>query len=96
MRRTGGPFNGIARRPFFPYLEGMEVHFTPEQEAQLAHIATRSGTDPEHLVKDAALRLLQDEAHFRAAVQEGIAQADRGEFIEEEEMDARFEEMLRS
>jgi len=32
----------------------------------------------------------------RAAVREGIAQADRGEFIEEEEMDARFEEMLRS
>ena len=74
----------------------MEVHFTPEQEAQLAHIAARSGTDPEHLVKDASLRLLQEETRFRAAVQEGMAQADRGEFTEEEEMDARFEEMLRS
>jgi len=29
-------------------------------------------------------------------VREGIAQADRGEFIEEEEMEARFEQMLRS
>jgi predicted transcriptional regulator len=77
-------------------LRGMEVHFTPEQEAQLSQIATKSGTDPEHLVKDAALRLLQQEADFRAAVREGIAQADRGEFIEEEEMDARFEQMLRS
>jgi predicted transcriptional regulator len=48
------------------------------------------------LVKDAALRLLQEEALFRAAVHEGIVRADRGEFIEEEEMDARFEEMLRS
>jgi predicted transcriptional regulator len=74
----------------------MEVHFTPEQEAQLAHLATRSGTDLEHLIKDAALRLLQEDARFRAAVREGIAQADRGELIEEEEMDARFEEMLRS
>jgi hypothetical protein len=36
----------------------MEVHFTPEQEAQLAQIASSAGTDPEHLVKDAALRLL--------------------------------------
>ena len=36
----------------------MEVHFTPEQEAQLAQIATSAGTDAEHLVKDAALRLL--------------------------------------
>jgi predicted transcriptional regulator len=33
------------------------------------------------LVKGAALRLLQQETRFRAAVREGIAQADRGEFI---------------
>jgi predicted transcriptional regulator len=74
----------------------MEVRFTTEQEAQLAQIASRSGTDPERLVKDAALRLLEEEARFRDAVREGIAQADRGEFITEEEMDARFEQMLRS
>ena len=77
-------------------LRGMEVRFTTEQEAQLAQIASRSGTDPERLVKDAALRLLEEEARFRSAVREGIAQADRGEFLEEEEMDARFEQMLRS
>ena len=52
----------------------MEVRLQPEKEAQLAQIATRSGTSPEHLVKDAALRLLE----------------------EAEEMDARFEQMLRS
>jgi len=74
----------------------MEVHFTPEQEAQLAQIATNSGTDPERLVKDAALRLLQEDARFRAAVREGIAQADRGEFVDEEEMNTRLEQMLRS
>jgi predicted transcriptional regulator len=74
----------------------MEVHFTPEQEAQLAHIATTQGIDAERLVKDAALHLLQEDARFRRAVREGIAQAERGEFLEEEEMDARFEEMLRS
>ena len=39
----------------------MEVHFTPEQEAQLAQIATKAGTDAERLVKDAVLRLLGDE-----------------------------------
>jgi predicted transcriptional regulator len=74
----------------------MEVHFTPEQEAQLAQIATKSGTDTEGLVKEAALRLLAEDARFRAAVREGIEQADRGLFIEEEEMDARFEKILRS
>ena len=44
----------------------MELHFTPEQEAQLAQIATKAGTDPEHLVKDAVLRLLEDESYSRA------------------------------
>ena len=40
----------------------MEVHFTPEQEAQLAQIAATAGTDPEGLVKDAAMRLLQEDS----------------------------------
>jgi predicted transcriptional regulator len=74
----------------------MEVFFTPEQEAELGQIANREGTDAERLVKDAALRLLQEDARFRDAVRLGAAQADRGEFIEEDEMDARFEQMLRS
>ena len=73
----------------------MEVHFTAEQEAELAQIASREGSNAEQLVKDAALRLLQD-ARFRAAVREGIAEANRGEFIEEDDMNARFEQMLRS
>ena len=47
-------------------------------------------------MKDAAVRLLEEDARFRAAVREGIAQADRGEFIEEAEMNARLEQMLRS
>jgi predicted transcriptional regulator len=72
----------------------MEVHFTPEQEAQLTQIARTAGTAAEELVRDAALRVLQQDAQFRVAVREGIAQADRGEFIEEDEMDARFERML--
>lgn len=74
----------------------MEVHFTPEQEAQLSQIASHAGTDKERLVKDAVVRLIEQDARFRDAVREGIAQADRGEFIEEEEMDARIERMLNS
>jgi predicted transcriptional regulator len=80
----------------FGTMKAMEVHFTPEQEAQLAQIASKEGTVAERLVKDAALRLLEEDARFRAAVREGVAQADRGEFIEEEEMDARLEQMLKS
>jgi len=47
----------------------MEVHFTPEQEAQLAQIATIAGTNTEHLVKDAALRLLAENAGTSKASQ---------------------------
>jgi hypothetical protein len=46
----------------------MGVRFTPEQEAQLSQIASHAGTDTERLVKDAALRLLEQDARFRAAV----------------------------
>jgi hypothetical protein len=58
---------GIAPQPPFPYREGMEVQFTPEQEAQLA---TKAGTDAEHLVKDAALLLLEAESAFRVTAPE--------------------------
>jgi predicted transcriptional regulator len=75
----------------------MEVQFTAEEEAQLAQLARLIGkSDAVELLKDAALRLLDEDSRFRAAILEGKACADRGEFIEEDEMDARFEEMLRS
>jgi predicted transcriptional regulator len=74
----------------------MEVHFTPEQEAKLSEIASQAGTDAEHLVKDAALRLLERDTRFRSAVRKGIEQADRGQFIEEKEMDARIDRLLES
>jgi predicted transcriptional regulator len=73
----------------------MEVDLTPDQEAQLAQMATKAGTNPERLVRDVLVRYLDDEARFLAAVEKGIAAAERGEFIEEEEMDARIERMFK-
>jgi predicted transcriptional regulator len=69
----------------------MEVHFSPEQQARLAEIAAKAGTDPEQLVANVVARYIDEEAGFLAAVENGIAAAERGEFIEEEEMDARVE-----
>jgi len=74
----------------------MEVHFTPEQEAQLAQKATQAGIVPERLVTNVVARYLDEEARFLAAVEKGIAAAERGEFIEEEEMDARLEAMFKA
>ena len=73
----------------------MEVHFTPEQEARLTQMANQSGTNPEGLVKDVLVRYLDEESRFLASVEKGIAAAERGEFIEEEEMDARVEGLFR-
>jgi hypothetical protein len=50
----------------------MELYFTPEQEAQLAQVAADAGTDAERLVKDAVLRLLQEDARFRPASPGGV------------------------
>ena len=73
----------------------MEVKFTAEEEARLASIATREGVDPQNLVKDAALRLLEEDAEIRAGIRRGMEQADRGELIEQAEMDERFKKMLK-
>lgn len=48
----------------------MEVHLTPEQEAQLTEIANQTGAEPERLVKDAVLRLLRDKSHPLAPTSE--------------------------
>jgi predicted transcriptional regulator len=74
----------------------MEVHFTPEQEAQLSKIAATTGTDAEQLVKDAALRLLQEETRFVEAVKVGETQLERGEYLTHEEVGERIKRLFRS
>ena len=85
----------LPRFRFSLILKGMEVHLTPEQQEQLAQIASKAGTTPERLVTKVVARYLDEEARFLAAVEKGIAAADRGEFISEEEMDARLEAMFK-
>jgi predicted transcriptional regulator len=73
----------------------MEVHFTPEQEAQLSQEALLSGKAAEQLVQEATLRFLSDqEAEFLAAVDEGIADADAGRFVPTEEVWAKVQKLF--
>ncbi len=74
----------------------MEVRFTPEQQAQLTEIAMKAGAAPERLVTDVVARYIEEEGRFLVAVEKGIAAAERGEFIEEKEMDARLEAMFKA
>jgi predicted transcriptional regulator len=59
-------------------------------------IAMHEGIDPAQLVKEAALRLLEDDTRLHDAVRQGIEQADRGQLIEEDEMDARIRRLFPS
>jgi predicted transcriptional regulator len=74
----------------------MEIRLTPDEEARLAEVAARVGSDPELLVRNAALSLLGEDSAFRAAVMTGVRQADSGELIDETEMDARVARMFPS
>jgi len=77
-------------------LKGMEVHFSPDVETRLQQVASANGKDAEQLVKDTVARMLEDHARFIAGVQRGIAQADRGEFVEHKDMLDRIDRLFHS
>jgi len=74
----------------------MEVSLPQNQESQLNELSLRTGRGTDELVQEAVARLLAHNEWFKQQVQVGIDQIARGEFIEEEEMDARVERMLQS
>jgi predicted transcriptional regulator len=72
----------------------MEVHLPQDQETQLHELAVSTGRASDDLVQEAVARLLAHNEWFKQQVQLGLDQIARGDFIEEEEMDARVERML--
>ena len=74
----------------------MEVPLTPEQEAELKAIASREGRDADALAQEILGVYLKREAQFVAAVKRGIASAERGDFVEHDEVLARIERILHS
>jgi len=74
----------------------MEVHLPQAQEVELNQLAATTGRGTDELVQEAVARLLAHKDWIRQQVQIGVDQIERGEFIEEEEMDARVARMLGS
>jgi predicted transcriptional regulator len=74
----------------------MDLQIPKRQAAELASLSSRTGRDATDLVLEAVDRLLAQEKWFDEQVQLGIDQIARGEFLEEEEMDARVAKMLRA
>jgi predicted transcriptional regulator len=86
----------VASLPVFTYLQGMEVHFSPDVETRLQQVASANGKDAEQLVKDTVARMLENQARFIAGVQSGIEQADRGEFVEHQDVMNRIDRLFHS
>ena len=73
----------------------MEVQLTPEEQAQLAQFAQRTGRNAEEIVREAINSFL-DEIAFVEAVERGLASLDRGEHITHEDVGARIEKLFKS
>ena len=74
----------------------MEVHLTPEKQALLQQLATRTGKNTVDLVQEAVDRLLDYDAWFVQGVEKGLAQAARGELIDHEDLVARIEKRIQT
>jgi predicted transcriptional regulator len=74
----------------------MTIQLTAEQEARLSEIAAQAGRAIEDLAREAVDRYLAEDAHFRAAVQEGIDAAERGELLTPSQVWERVERVLQS
>ncbi len=73
----------------------MEVRLQPEKEAQLAQIAAQRGLKIDELAQQVLSRYLEDDTRFIEAVNLGLAAADRGEFVEHDEVGNKIQQILR-
>ncbi|MGO8757819.1 MAG: CopG family ribbon-helix-helix protein [Terracidiphilus sp.] len=74
----------------------MTVQLTSEQEARLSEIAAQAGRGVDDLAREAVDRYLAEDARFRAEVQKGIDEAERGELLTAGQVWERVERVLRS
>lgn len=72
----------------------MDVPLQPEKEAQLAQVAAQRGLKPDELAQQVLSRYLENDTRFINAVNSGLAAAERGEFVEHDEVGARLKQIL--
>ncbi len=87
----GKGFDRIGTRA---YPDGMKVNLTPELQAKLDRLAAQQGRDTESLVHEAVERLVGYDEWFIRQVEKGLAQIDRGEVLEHEEVAASMEKRI--
>jgi predicted transcriptional regulator len=72
----------------------MDVNLTPALQAKLDKVAAQQGRDAQSLVQEAVQRLVDYDQWFVREVEKGLAQIERGEVLEHEEVGARLEKLL--
>ena len=72
----------------------MEVELSPELQAKLDRIASQQGRDSKSLVREAVERLVGYDEWFISQVEKGLAQIDRGDLLEQEDIAARMENLI--
>jgi predicted transcriptional regulator len=73
----------------------MEVRLQPEKEAQLAEIAAQRGLKTDELAQQVLSHYLEDDSRFIQAVNIGLTAAERGDFVEHEEVGKKLKQILR-
>lgn len=72
----------------------MEIELSPELQAKLERIASKTGRDSKSLVHEAVERLVDYDEWFIRQVERGLAEVDRGEGIDHQEIVARMENLI--
>lgn len=73
----------------------MEVRLKPDLEAKLSRLATEQGRDRESIIIEAVERLLTYDEWFAQRIEKGISEADRGEFVEHEDLGKLIDQRFR-
>ena len=72
----------------------MVVHISPELQAKLDRLAAQQGRDTESLVHETLERLVNYDEWFIREVEKGMAQVERGEALEHDEVGKRIENRI--
>jgi predicted transcriptional regulator len=69
----------------------MEVHFTPELQAELENVAAENRRGADQYVQQLVESYLDHDSWFRQKVTASLGKLDRGDFLTHEEVGSRLE-----
>lgn len=83
---SSGNRRPLTRPILLPKLNHMEVRLNSELQSKLDRLANQQGRESEALIVEAVERLVSHDEWFLREVEKGLAAADRGELIEDEDV----------